>query len=139
MCTFTGGGVVKVIRRALVKQVLTEKSKTELFNSFVEKKKQYEMECEQLDFERRKALKNSHKKNNPFITVRFNEEIERRKEKIRTVDFQIEQLKLLPLGTEVVEKEIEILSEIKVGDNVNNVDVPAEIVVKDGIILEIRE
>ncbi|MFA8437528.1 YlqD family protein [Pueribacillus sp. YX66] len=130
---------MKVIRQALIKQVLTEKSKTELLNSFEKKKKQYEMECEQLDFEKRKALKNSHNKNNPFIKTRFTEEIERRKEKIRNVYFQIEQLALLPLGTEVIEKEIEILSEINVGDHVNNIDVPAEIVVKDGIILEIRE
>lgn len=130
---------MKVIRRAVVKQILTEKSKAELFNSFVEEKKRYKTECEQLDFERRKALKNNPKNSKQFITTRFNEEIERREKKIRTVDFQIEQLKLLPLGTEVIEKELEIVSEINVGDNVNNIDVPAEIIVKDNIILEIRE
>mgnify|MGYP001942704630 FL=1 len=128
-----------MVRRAIIKQVLTEKSKAELFQSFVEKKKRYEMECEQLDFERRKALKSSQKKNDPHLSIRYNEEIERRREKIRHVDFQIEQLKLLPLGTEVVEKEIETVTEIKVGDRFDAISTPAEIVVKDGIIQEIRE
>lgn len=122
-----------------MKQVLTDISKTELFNAFSEEKKRYEMECEQLDFERRKALKHNHKKNNPLITMRFNEEIQRRKEKVRTLDFQIEQLKLLPLGTEVVEKEIEMVSQIQIGDEWSHVVKPAEIVVKDGIVIEIRE
>lgn len=136
--TFTGGGIVKVIKRAVIKQVLTEKSKDVLFSSLSEQKKQYEMECEQLDFEKRKTLKNNSTNNQSFITSRYDEEIERRKEKIRQLDFQVEQLKLLPLGTEVVEKEIDMLTEINVGDSYHNFLTPAEIVVKDGIIKEIR-
>lgn len=129
---------MKVIKRAIVKQVLTETSKAEFLKVFTEEKNRYVTECEQLDFERRKALKNQDKKNHSSIAARFNEEIGRRKEKIRSIDFQIEQLKILPLGTEVVEKEIETISELKVGDNWKQSSQPAEIVVKDGVILEIR-
>lgn len=130
---------MKVIRRAVVKQVLTEKSKTLLYDSFSKEKKRIETECEQLDFERRKTMKSNHKHNHQYVTNRFQEEIDRRKEKIRTLNFQIEQLQRLPLGTEVIEKEIEFITEIQVGDDVKRIMMPAEIVVKDGIITEIRE
>lgn len=129
---------MKVLRRAVVKQVLTEKSKTMLYDSFSKEKKRYETECEQLDFERRKTLKNCDKNDHPYVTSRFQEEIERRKEKIRTLNFKIEQLETLPIGTEIVEREVEFITEIKVGDPMDNLTTPAEIIVKDGIITEIR-
>lgn len=128
---------MKVLRRAVVKQVLTEKSKTMLYDSFSKEKRRYETECEQLDFERRKMLKH-HQKHQQFLTNRFQEEIALRKEKIRTLKFKIEQLESLPLGTEIIEKEVEFITEIKVGDPMDNLTTPAEIIVKDGIITEIR-
>ncbi len=129
---------MKVLRRAVVKQVLTEKSKTKLYDSFSKEKKRYETECERLDFERRKTLKRSQKNDHPYVASRFQEEIERRKDKIRTLSFKIEQLESLPLGTEIVEREIQFIDEIKVGDRMDNLLAPAEIIVKDGIITEIR-
>lgn len=129
---------MKVLRRAIVKQVLTEKSKTMLYDSFSQEKKRYETECEHLDFEKRKTLKHSQKNDHPYVTSRFQEEIERRQEKIRTLNFKIEQLESLPLGAEIVEREIQFIDEIKVGDRMDNLLAPAEIIVKDGIITEIR-
>lgn len=129
---------MKVIRQAIVKQVLTEKSRQELFKKFAEEKKRYETECAQLDFERRKVLKKHNHKNNLSITARFNEEIKRRQSKINKLDFQIEQLQILPIGTEVIEEEIEVVYEIQEGDNWNQIANPSEIVIKDGVILEIR-
>ncbi len=129
---------MKVIRQAIVKQVLTEKSRRELFEKFAEEKKRYETECAQLDFERRKVLKKQNYKNNISITARFNEEIKRRRNKIRKLEFQTEQLQILPIGTEVIEEKIEVIYEIQEGDDWNQVANPSEIVIKDGVILEIR-
>jgi len=129
---------VKVIKRTLVKQVLTLESKNDLFQKLEREKKRIQNECEQLDFEKRKAMKHRSKKDQTLILGRFEEEIERRKQKIRSIDFQIEQLHYLPLGTEIVEKEIEAIQDVQVGDDWNQLFRPSEIVVKEGKVIEIR-
>ena len=135
---FFGGDFVEVIKRAVVKQVLTEKSKDQLLKKLETEKKRCLNECEQLDFEKRKAIKYQVKKNHKMIIERFEEEIERRQEKVRSLDFQIEQLHILQYGTEIVEKEIETIEHVNVGDDWERVMKPSVIVIKDGQVIEIR-
>lgn len=129
---------MQVIKRAIVKQVLTEESKAELLTKLEAEKKRCLNESEQLDFEKRKAIKYQVKGDHKTIIDRFEEEIERRKEKIRSLDFQIKQLHILELGTEIVEKEIEMIQNINVGDDWRQTMSPSVIVIKDGIVTDIR-
>lgn len=128
---------MQIIQSVVVKQVLTEKSKQQLFDKYHAKKRQFEKECDQLQFELKRLEKS---KNYPQGTLKkhFEKEIEMRREKIKLLDFQIEQLHILPIGSELKEKEVQALIEVKAGDLWIDQDLQPEIIVKDGIIEEIR-
>ena len=129
---------MQVIKRAIVKEVLTKASKEKRLDRLQKEKRRCLHECDQLDFEKRKAIKFHANKNNSKIIKRFEQEIARRKEKAHSLDFQIEQLQRLPIGTEIVETEIDTVQNINVGDDWQQVTAPAVIVIKDGIVVDIR-
>lgn len=127
---------MKILQSVVVKQVLTEKSKKELLNNFESNLFQLRKECEQLQFEQKKLEKNS-KFLGHEIRNHFEVEIKKRTEKMKMVTFQIEQLNLLALGSEVKEKEVQAIVDVQIGDSWNNIN-QVEIVIKDGIVQEIR-
>jgi hypothetical protein len=127
---------MKILQSVVVKQVLTEKSKKELLNNFESTLFQLQKECEQLQFEQKRLEKNS-KLAVHEIRNHFELEINKRKEKMKMVTFQINQLSLLELGSEVKEKEVQAIIEVQIGDTWNKIN-QSEIVIKDGIVLEIR-
>lgn len=128
---------MKILQTVVVKQVLTEKSKKELLKKFQENVLQLQKECEQLQFEQKRFEKNSKI---PAINVRdhFEREIQDRKEKIKIISFQIEQLQLLPFGSEIKEREVQAITELQEGDDWEEKWNRSEIIIKDGIVQEIR-
>ncbi len=68
----------------------------------------------------------------------FANEIESRHEKIKQLEFQSEQIHMLPIGSEIKEKEVQSIIDIKVGDNWDDATSARTIVIKEGIIKEIR-
>ena len=132
---------MKVIKKVVVKQVLTEKRKQTMMEEFLKQKKQVEKEIKQLEFQLHKKLKAS--KNNyeyqNALKSSFNKEIKERNDKVKIIDFQIGQLDELVIGTEIKEQTIDTLHEINVGDDWNLFMEGTEIIIKDGIISEIRE
>ncbi|MFT4413539.1 YlqD family protein [Fredinandcohnia humi] len=128
---------MKIIQTVAVKQVLTENSKEALIESFLHNKEQLLKECEQLRFELKKMEK--LKKYEPVrIKSHFTNEIDHRHEKIKQLDIQLEQIHKLPIGSEIKEKEVQSIIEIKVGDNWDDVTKARTIVIKDGIVEDIR-
>lgn len=128
---------VKIIQTVEVKQVLTEYSKKKLIDSLQSNKDQLLKECEQLKFELKKMEK--LKKFDPTkIKLYFTNEIEIRQEKIKQIEFQIEQIHMLPIGSEIKDKEVESIIDIKVGDNWDSVTTARTIVIEEGIVKEIR-
>ena len=107
---------MKLLQTVVVKQVLTEKSKSELQDKYHTKKLQLEKECDQLQFELKK-LEKTKKFQLQVIKDQFEKEIQKRQEKAKLIDFQMEQLHMLPLGSELKEKEVQALIDVKVGDN----------------------
>src|SRR5699024_9302186 len=101
---------MQIIKKVQIKQILTEKSKAELHTKFLKSKMRLEQECQQLLFEQKK-LKNKTGIPNIEIDKRFQQEAANRKEKIKLVDFKIEQLDTLELGNEIIEGEVEALVE----------------------------
>ncbi|MBU8877807.1 YlqD family protein [Bacillus sp. FJAT-29790] len=128
---------MKILQSVVVKQVLTENSKDKLFENYATKKQQLEKECDQLRFEMKKLEKS--KKFQPIsLKKHFEKEIEMRQEKVKLLDFQTEQLHMLPLGSELKEKEVKAIIEINEGDRWEDVQSGRTIIIKDGIIDEIR-
>jgi hypothetical protein len=133
-----GGISLQIIQTVVVKQILTEESKKKLFDQYEAKKLQLQREKSQLQFEMKRMEKT--KNFSPgALKNQFEKEINKRMEKEKLLEFQIEQLHMLPLGSELKEKEVQALIEVKIGDSWNERVGQQEIIVKDGIIEEIRE
>lgn len=120
----------------LVKQVLTESSKAEMQTQFTKRKRQLEQECQQLTFEKRK-IQMKQNVSREEVSKRFQKEIDRRKEKMKWLDYQLEQLEVLPLGSEISDDEVDTIVEVKEGDNWADVMNPGAIIVKDGRVIRI--
>lgn len=125
---------MQLIKKVTVKQVLTKESKAKLHDEFKMNKLQLERECEQLLFEQRKLI---HQQSNSKheITRRFQQAIEDRKDKINLIEFKIEQLALLDLGSEVIEKEVDAIVEVSIGSKWSEINGPTSIVIKDDIVI----
>lgn len=132
-----GGISVQIIQTVVVKQILTENSKKKLFNHFEVQKLQLQREKNQLQFELKRIDKT--KNFSPgALKNHYEKEINKRSEKEKLLEFQIEQLHILPLGSELKEKEVQALVEIKIGDIWNEQIGQPTIIIKDGIIEDIR-
>ncbi|GIN91400.1 hypothetical protein J6TS1_05340 [Siminovitchia terrae] len=129
---------MKIIQTVTVKQVLTEKSREELSVKYTKSKQQLQKECDQLLFEMKK-LERTRKFSASGLKAQFDKEIELRKEKIKLIDFQIEQLGMLPYGSELKDQDVQALVDIQVGDQWEDIINGKTIIVKDGVIAEIRE
>lgn len=128
---------MNILQNVVVKQVLTEKSKNELLQKYDENKAQLQKECDQLRFEMKRLEKT--KKFQPTSLARhFEKEIDMRQEKVKLLDFQIQQLHILPLGSELKEKEVQAIVEVNIGDHWEDSLSSKTILIKDGIIVEIR-
>ncbi len=129
---------MKILTTITVKQILTEKSKIELYERFTKRKEELKRELDQLKFEM-KRMEKSKKYSSLMLQHYYEKEMNDRHEKIKILDFQLEQLNLLPIGTELKEREVQGLVEVEVGDTWNEVMNGKTIIVKDGIIQEIKE
>jgi len=127
---------MKLIKQILIKQVITENSKKKLESKFKDEKKDLALKCEQLIFEKKK-LQKEKKSATHKIEQRFQVEIDNRKRKINQIDFQLEQLHQLPLGSEIVETKMESLVEVKLGMNWSNFQNETAIIIEDDIVIRI--
>ncbi|MEH7118179.1 YlqD family protein [Neobacillus vireti] len=128
---------MQLIQTVIVKQVLTEKSKKQLFEKFQGRLLQLKKESEQLLFEQRR-LEKTKNYSPESLKEKFKAEFQIRKEKMQLVEFQLEQLHNLPLGSEIQEREVQALVEVNVGDSWDERVVNPTIVIEDGILKEIR-
>lgn len=106
---------MKVLQTIIVKQVLTEESKERIHQKYHSRKLQLQKEWDQLRFELKK-LEKSRKFPPETLKKHFEQEIKVYKEKIKLLDFQIEQLHILPLGSEIKETELQGVVDVSVGD-----------------------
>ena len=128
---------MKIIRKIPVKQVITENSKNKLTSQFIRQKRQLEQECQQLRFEQRK-LQNKKGISKEEVHRRFQREIARRTDKIKWTEYQMDQLEILPLGSEITEEEVESLVEVEVGADWSNLMEDKAIIIKDGTVIQIK-
>ncbi|WP_077704172.1 YlqD family protein [Virgibacillus dokdonensis] len=129
---------MQIIKKVQIKQVLTENSKQKMQTNFHDHKMRLEQECQQLLFEQRKLLnKSTYSKHE--LEQRFQQEINNRKEKIKLVEFKMEQLDMLEIGSEIVEKEVEALVEVTEGSHWHEIMKEQAIIIKDDVVIRIDE
>ncbi|MBM7571798.1 YlqD family protein [Aquibacillus albus] len=128
---------MNIIQKIPVKQVLTDDSKEKMNQKFCHKKQQLDQECQQLLFEQKK-LQNKNGISKQEVYKRFQQEIMRRKEQIKWIEFQLEQLEILPIGSELIEREVEALVEVSEGSNWQELMENKAIIIKDDIVIRIE-
>ncbi|HLR75616.1 MAG TPA: YlqD family protein [Virgibacillus sp.] len=128
---------MKIIKKVLIKQIITDESKRKIESTFNTKKMRLEQECQQLLFEQRK-LQHQPGLSKRDVKERFQQEIERRKEKIEMIDFKLEQLEMLEIGSEIVEGEVDAFVEVQEGAHWDQVMGEQAIVIKDDIVIRIE-
>src|SRR5699024_3886132 len=130
------GNWVNKNKKDQIKQNITEKRKEKIKNNFASKKMRLEQECQQLLFEQRK-LQNKAGGRQQEIKNRFQQEIKKRKDQIKILDFKMEQLEILEIGSEIIEKEVEALVEVKEGSHWDEIMEEQAIIIKDNVVIRI--
>ncbi|MCM3489606.1 YlqD family protein [Alkalihalophilus marmarensis] len=129
--------MLKIIRNAQVKYILTDAKKEEIKKQLESELHQTKRELAQLTFQMQKSIK-SQKHNEETIRKRYKEEYIKKEEQMKSQTFQLDQLGLLQNGTELKGETVETMTELSIGDEWVNPSDPLEIIVKDGMILDIR-
>ncbi|XJZ28475.1 YlqD family protein [Bacillota bacterium Lsc_1132] len=128
---------MQILKTVVVKQILTEASKQKLLEKYFARRLQLQKEVDQLQFELKRFEKT--KKFQPSaLKKHFEKEMKMRQEKDKLLEFQIEQLHMLPIGSELKEKEVKALVDVQVGDRWDEQMGQVSIIIKDGVIEEIR-
>ncbi|WP_368504037.1 YlqD family protein [Alkalihalophilus sp. As8PL] len=132
--------MLKLLRNAQVKHILTKSKRLEIRAQLESDLLQSKRELAQLTFHMQKTLKDSKLKHNEqTIRERYKKECKQKQDQIHTLTFKLEQLGLLREGIEVDGETVETIVELTVGDKWVDVNRPIEIILKDGIIQDIRE
>lgn len=127
---------MKIIRKVAVKQIVTEQTKLKLEEEYELKIFQLEQECQQLLFEQKKLEQRSTKKK-ADIALKFQKEMSNRKDHIKWYKYKLEQLSILPIGSEINDGEVEAMIDVEVGMDWNELVDKKSIIVKDGIVTKI--
>ncbi|MCP8616545.1 YlqD family protein [Salirhabdus salicampi] len=128
---------MKFLRTTTVKQVITEKSKEHIREKFEKQHSRLENECSQLRFEMRK-LRRKKGISPTDVDKRFQKEIDRRQNRMKWIEYQLEQLDILPIGSEIIEDEVEEMVEVEIGNKWQDVTGSRSVIVKDGIVIRIE-
>ncbi|WP_134700350.1 YlqD family protein [Ammoniphilus sp. YIM 78166] len=132
---------MKLKRTVLLKMILTPDLREKLLEEYNGYIKKYEVELEQLQFQSKKLLQEALKKGpdaQKVVQERLQKESAARKDKVKHYKEMIHQLALLPDESEILHSELEGEVEVSVGDHWDKLMGKSEIIVRDGIITEIR-
>ncbi|TCS79213.1 YlqD family protein [Tepidibacillus fermentans] len=125
-----------------VKMIVTDSSKIKMRNEINESIRKLNVELEQLQFQQKKLMNEAQKKGREAVRIvqeRMDYETNRRKEKLVTLTEQLNHLEKIEEGEEIFHRFVEAEMEIHVGDSWNQIFHGNEIVIKDGIVIEIRK
>jgi hypothetical protein len=125
-----------------VKLILTEQTKRQITGEMNGAIQQIQNELDQIEFQGRKALQDAEKAGNQqamqAITARVNQERGQRLERREQIMQQLVNIQQTPLESEVPGGQIETSVEVKVGDVWEEIMNGTEIVLRDGVVAEIR-
>ncbi|MGP4059803.1 YlqD family protein [Halobacillus sp. H74] len=128
---------MQMIRTIPVKEILTASSRAQLKDKFDQRTQQLDRECRQLSFEQKK-LERKPGIAKQDVERRFSKEINRRKDQLRWLEYQRQQLDTLPDGSELETDEVEALVTVEEGDHWAEVTQEQQILIKDGKVIRAR-
>jgi hypothetical protein len=125
----------------LVKAIVTESFRQDLLQKLRAAIKEIDLGIEQLETQGRRYLLGMDSQNiQQMMAVRQEIEEEKRKQELvkAQLNEKVKEVESLPLDSEYPQGTLEGLVEVKVGDDLFGKIARQEIVIKDGIIVEIR-
>ena len=135
-------GTLTVKRSVAVHVIVTDEFKEELKAELRQAAETSQQRIDQLEFQSRRFLADLQRSDlNQAMGARRQIEAEKRRQDgiRRDIEEQLEQTNKLEVGSEYPRGVIEGFVEIKEGDNLLQKLAESQIVVKDGVIVEIRE
>ncbi|MGN7310388.1 YlqD family protein [Alkalicoccobacillus gibsonii] len=131
---------MQFLQTVSIKQVLTEIKKDTLTNELYAEQEQLTREIEQFHFQMHKSIKKTDSTSQEYqLRKRYEQEMNKRIEKKKGIEFRLQQLERLPIGSEITSGQAQAIVELNVGDPWPDTEQPLEVVVKDGIIEQFRE
>ena len=125
-----------------IKLILTEQTKQGIIGEINGAIQQVQNELDQIDFQSRKALQDAEKAGNQqavaAIQGRVQQEVGMRMERREQMMQQLVQIQQSEIGAEIPGGQIDTSVEIRVGDVWEEVVQGTEIVLRDGVVVEIR-
>jgi len=133
---------IELKRVVMVKAIVTEAFKENLVRELERAVKNLDVELQRMEFQGKKYLEDLKKKGMGQQFNAFKQQLtnERTRQSAAKSDLlaKIEQAKALELNTEFIQGPIEGPVEVALGDNLYKKVGAAEVIVKDGIVQEIR-
>ncbi|MFZ7104522.1 MAG: YlqD family protein [Peptococcaceae bacterium] len=132
---------ITIMRSVVVKQIITENFKTKAAAEIQESLKKAEFDLDHYDKNTKKTITELTLKGHPQVN-QIKQQVEAEKQKLNAYKQQlVDRLKViskLNLGEEIIQGTIDGPLEVQVGDNFEALN-GIEMVIKDGIIIEIRK
>ena len=104
-----------------IKAVLTEKLKERLISDFSKTAEQMDLEIKQIDLDRQRELNNNPEHVNR-INQFFGNEINQRRQRQAEANARKETVEKLAIGAEITQGTLERQVELKVGDNMREIN-----------------
>lgn len=132
---------INVKRMIIVKTIVTEKFKEEMLDTIKASLNRIELELQQMEFQGKRTLSGLEKQNvKQAVSLRQQLEAEREKrfEAKKRLQNQQQEVSEWQIGDEVIQGTLEGYVDLQIGDSIRSI-LGSEIVVKDGVVVEIRE
>ena len=140
---------IKLIRQIAVRAIVTENFKNQVANEINRNLQQIDAELQQLEFKGRRAISELEKRAAGTMTNEIRTQMEAIRQQVEAEKMRLLQLREemqgqsqalaeLPVGSVVTQFTVENPVEVRLGENIFQRLEGGEILVKDGIIQEIR-
>ncbi|WP_160112413.1 YlqD family protein [Salicibibacter kimchii] len=129
---------MRIEKTVLVRHVLTEDYREKLLKKISTEKERLNTEMGQLRFQYQKQLKEQSGRNKSAIDSKYNTEINKRGQRIESLNFRESKVKTLPTGSLVTGEKVQRYTDVQVGDRWSEHRLEDEIIIEDDIVREIR-
>jgi hypothetical protein len=140
---------IQLVRQIAVRAIVTENFKSQVGNEINRNLQQIDAELQQLEFKGKRAIADIEKRAGGALSTDTRVQVETIRQQVEAEKMRLMQLREemqgqsqalneLPLGSVVTQFTVENPVEVRIGENIFQRLEGGEILVKDGIIQEIR-
>lgn len=132
---------INVKRTIVVKAIVTERFKGETLEAIKSSLSRIDLELQQMEFQGKRTISGLEKQNVKHAVAlrqQLDAEREKRLEAKKRLQNQQQEVDRWQVGEEVIQGTVEGSIDLRIGDSLTSV-LACEIVVKDGIVVDIRE